>query len=122
MKPCGDANFRRSVQVGDHLAELRIALLDEEDVAVAVVHHRLADGVAAEDAGRAEAAGDSGHDREARVDLHEREVLTDAGVPAPHDLADRSERDDDRVGRVDAGRDLRDHRVPPATQWPAVPM
>src|SRR5919109_1959759 len=62
-------------EIRDDLAELRIPLLDEEDVAVPVVHDRLPDGIAAEDTGRAEAARDAGNDFEPGIDLHEREVL-----------------------------------------------
>src|SRR5919204_4421499 len=108
VEAVGTRELEDGGQVGDDLAELRVALLDEEDVAVPVVHDGLADGVAAEDAGRAEGAGDARHDLEARVDLHEREVLPDAVVPALHGVPDRGQRDHDRVGRVDARPDLGD--------------
>src|SRR3954471_5700623 len=82
------------VEVRYHLAELRIALLDEEDVAVAVVHDGLAHGVTAQHAGRAERTGDTGIDLERRVDLHEREVAPDPVVDGLHHAANRGEGDD----------------------------
>src|SRR3954468_19066272 len=82
------------VEVRYHLAELRIALLDEEDVAVPVVHDGLAHGVTAQHAGRAERAGDTGNDLERRVDLHEGEVAPDPLVDGLHHAADRREGDD----------------------------
>src|SRR6266567_2994700 len=81
VEPIRSRELDEQGQVRNHLAELRIALLDEEDVAVPVVHHGLADRVPAEDASRAEGAGDAGNHLEARVDLYEREVLADAAVP-----------------------------------------